>query len=157
MFWRRSSARYSGVSPAPQLQRAQGRRRPQPRHRGHLPLRPPAPRHRRAGQAAPLRAVGVPEYLLLDLPCPDTFYLFKIRGYRLGPDRRYQPIEPDAEGRLLSETTDLLFGVSPEGDRIEVFDARTGERLLSPREAEEAANKELERLRAGGSRIDCLG
>ncbi|MFY9822263.1 MAG: hypothetical protein WAM82_12850, partial [Thermoanaerobaculia bacterium] len=66
--------------------------------------------------------------------------------------RRYQQIEPDAQGRLLSETTELLFGVSAKGDRIEVFNARTGERLESPAEmeiarkaAEERATREAKR------------
>ncbi|MFY9822266.1 MAG: Uma2 family endonuclease, partial [Thermoanaerobaculia bacterium] len=59
--------------------------------------------------------------------------------------RRYQQIEPDAQGRLLSETTELLFGVSAKGDRIEVFNARTGERLESPAEVEIARKAAEER------------
>ena len=60
------------------------------------------------------------------------------RGYRLGRKRTYEPIQPDEMGRLLSETTLLLFGISAAGDRLEVFDARTVERLLDLDEAEDA-------------------
>jgi Uma2 family endonuclease len=83
--------------------------------------------------------LGIPEYLLVDPPRKKkkTRHRFEVKGYRLGADGRYREIEPDAEGRILSETTGLLFGVSPAGDRLEIFDARTGERLLTSREEEE--------------------
>ncbi len=114
--------------------------------------------------------VGIPEFLLVDMPRRATGYRFRIKGHRLSPERRYRPIEPDAQGFLLSETTQLRFGVSPTGDRVEVIDARTGERLLSEEEVrqahkaakeaaarEEAARKvaeaELERLRAEINRL----
>ncbi len=86
--------------------------------------------------------VGVPDYLLVEMPRRANGHRFHLKGYRLGPDGRYQPIEPDAEGRLLSETTGLRFGVSPEGDRLEVFDARTGERWLTSVEEEEGRKSE---------------
>ena len=100
--------------------------------------------------------IGVREYLLVDTPRRATAHRFRVRGYRLGPDGRYRPIEPDREGRLLSEATGLWFGVSPNGDRIEVFDALTGARLLTPQEAEEglkAAEAELARLRTEIERL----
>ncbi|MEA2601616.1 MAG: hypothetical protein QOF89_2608 [Acidobacteriota bacterium] len=81
--------------------------------------------------------VGIPEYLLVEPhPVPDTLrrHPIKIRhwiGYRLGPDGRYQTIEPDGQGRLGSETTGLLFGIAKDGG-FEVTDARTGEVLLNP-------------------------
>jgi colicin import membrane protein len=81
--------------------------------------------------------VGIPEYLLVYTPREETGHRFQIRGLRLDADGRYQPIAPDEEGCILSETTGLRFRVSPAGNRIEVFDARTGERLLSAREEEE--------------------
>jgi hypothetical protein len=58
--------------------------------------------------------VGVPEYLLVELPrrLPDRFGIF---GYRLDSAGTYQRIVPDAESGLLSETTGLWFGISPEG------------------------------------------
>lgn len=84
---------------------------------------------------------GIPEYVIFDSPSPRTRGRCRVRGLRL--DARggeYQEIVPDAEGRILSETTGLLFGVSPEGDRALLFDAVTGERLLT-------ASEELTRLK----------
>jgi Uma2 family endonuclease len=89
--------------------------------------------------------VGIPEYILVDPPRQANDHRFLLKGYRLDRLRRYQRIEPDAQGRLLSETTDLLFGVSTGGDRIEVFNARTGERLESPAEAVERAAHEAKK------------
>jgi hypothetical protein len=61
----------------------------------------------------------------------------------------------------------LRFGVSPQGDWVEIFDARTGERLLSSREVEaarkaeraarKAAEAKLERLRAEIERLKKSG
>lgn len=101
--------------------------------------------------------VGIPEYLLVDFPRRATGGRFRLKGHRLGPGRRYRAIEPDAEGRLLSETTGLRFGVSGDGQRIEIFDP-AGARLMTPVEilgkaaeeaiARQAAEAELARLRA---------
>jgi Uma2 family endonuclease len=111
--------------------------------------------------------VGIPEYLLVDPPRKGTGHRFRIRGLRLDAGGRYQPIAPDEEGFILSETTGLRFRASPEGKRIEIFDARTGERLLSAREevearkaaerARKAAEKELQRLRAEIERLKTSG
>jgi Uma2 family endonuclease len=108
------------------------------------------------GKVALYGRAGVREYLLVDTPRRATAHRFRIKGYRLSPDGSYRPIEPDRDGRLLSEATSLWFGVSPDGDRAEVFDAVTGARLLSPQEAEEglkAAEAELARLRAELERL----
>ena len=101
--------------------------------------------------------VGIPEYLMVEpYPVPETLrrHPIKIRhwiGYRLGRDGHYQTIEPDGEGRLLSETTGLLFGIA--ADRyFEVTDARTGKVLLNQsqlaaaqRATEERADQEAQR------------
>jgi Uma2 family endonuclease len=89
--------------------------------------------------------VGIPEYVLVDPPRQANDHRFLLKGYRLDRLRRYRRIEPDAQGRLLSETTELIFGVSAKGDQIEVFNARTGERLESPAELEERAALESKR------------
>jgi Uma2 family endonuclease len=85
--------------------------------------------------------LGVREYLLLDLPRRANRRRLGWRGYRLdgrlGGAPRYAPIEPDARGRLHSETTGLFFGADPTGTWAELTDARTGERLLSSVEEEE--------------------
>lgn len=118
--------------------------------------------------------VGIAEYLLVDLPRRATDHRVRIKGHRLGPEGRYRPIEPDAQGFLLSETTQLQFGASSAGDRVEVIDARTGKRLLGLLEldqahqaaeekaareeaARKAAEAELERLRAEIERLKKSG
>ena len=93
--------------------------------------------------------VGVHEYLLVDTPRRATAHRFRLRGYRLGADGCYREIQPNREGRLFSEATSLWFGVSPDGDRIEIFDAATGARLLTQQETE----AELARLRAEVERL----
>lgn len=99
---------------------------------------------------------GIAEYLLVDLPRRVGDRAFGLKGYRLAAaGRRYEPVEPDRQGRLLSRTLGLLFAVTPKGDGIDIFDAATGERLLSSAEtiqreaaARQAAEDELARLRA---------
>jgi Uma2 family endonuclease len=78
--------------------------------------------------------VGIPEYIILDPPTPATQDQLLLTGYRLGPDRRYRRIEPDGEGRLLSETTNLLFGAAEDGQTTRVVDAVTGKPILTARE-----------------------
>jgi Uma2 family endonuclease len=101
--------------------------------------------------------VGIPEYLILDPPTSATRDRLLLTGYRLGADRRYRRIEPDRDGRLLSETTNLLFGAAEDGRTVLVIDAATGERLLTSRQEEEArkaAESELARLRAELERLN---
>ena len=80
---------------------------------------------------------GIPEYLILDPPTSFTQGRLLLTGYRLGPKGRYKKIEPDGKGRLLSETTGLLFGVAEDGRTIRVFRAVSGEPLNTPLELEE--------------------
>jgi hypothetical protein len=105
---------------------------------------------------------GIPEYLILDPPTPFTKGRLLWTGYRLSTNGRYRRIAPDRDGRLLSETTGLLFGTDTDGKTLLIVDAQTGERLLEPgvqvaREAEarkaaeeraQEAETELARLRA---------
>lgn len=98
--------------------------------------------------------IGVREYLLHDLPRRANGWRVRWTGYRMDESGRYQPIEPDAQGRLVSETTGLFFGTNAAGDWAELIDAATGERLLSSLEeqegrlrAEEMLQQETERRR----------
>jgi Uma2 family endonuclease len=94
--------------------------------------------------------VGIPEYLVVDPPFPAKNPL-DLTGYRLGADRRYRRIEPDSQGRLHSETTQLLFALSEDCRTVRVGDAATGEWLLTGSEervARKAAEAEIARLRA---------
>jgi hypothetical protein len=82
--------------------------------------------------------VGIPEYVIVDPPARATQGRLLLTGYRLGADGRYRRIEPDVEGRLLSETTQLLFGVDQDGVSLVVIDGRTGRRLRTSSEVEAA-------------------
>jgi Uma2 family endonuclease len=85
------------------------------------------------------RAAGIPEYLIVDSPSGVTGLPFTLLGYRLDAAGRYQPIVPDAEGRFLSKTVGVWFQVSPDGQRIFLFEDPTGRRLLNLEEQEERA------------------
>jgi hypothetical protein len=71
--------------------------------------------------------------------------------HRLDSKGRYRLIEPDGEGRLLSETTGLLFGIAKDRALV-VFDARTGKRLLKPSEIAKAQEAAEERSRTSEER-----
>lgn len=99
---------------------------------------------------------GIPEYLILDPPRRKTGFRYQWTGYRLDPWGRYCPIDPDADGALLSETTGIRFTVSPRGDLILALDPATGKelqelisdaRLQREIEARKAAEAEVLRLR----------
>lgn len=92
--------------------------------------------------------VGIREYLLVNLPRPANGNRYELRGLRLSSERRYRPVRPDSQGRILSETTGLLFGVSSDGWQIDIFDAATGERLLTPEEEAERAQQAEQRAQA---------
>jgi hypothetical protein len=51
------------------------------------------------------RVLRIPEYFIYD---PRAAVL---EGYRLGPQRTYEPITPDTEGRIPSQQLGLLLGV----------------------------------------------
>ena len=85
---------------------------------------------------------GIPEYLIFDQPMTEDRSLL-ILGYELGFNGRYRLIVPDAQGRLLSKTTGLFFGVDDDGRTVVLTDAVTGERLMSSSE-ESAARKAAE-------------
>lgn len=53
-------------------------------------------------------------------------------------------MEPDAEGLLLSETTRLRFGVSPDGQDLVVIDEETGDPLLSEMAVAQQARRETQ-------------
>jgi Uma2 family endonuclease len=92
--------------------------------------------------------VGIPEYLLIDLPRRGNAFRLGIKGYRLNAKGRYAPIEPDAQGHLPCMAVRLRFFI--EGDRVRVIDDRTGQPLLysdeevARRKAEAVARKVAE-------------
>jgi Uma2 family endonuclease len=92
--------------------------------------------------------LGVREYILYDprFPGLETRYP-PLEGYRLGPNG-YEPLGRDAEGALLSGELGLRLVL--EQGLLQLYDPRTGERLLTPDErAEIAADRaEAEAARA---------
>jgi Uma2 family endonuclease len=102
---------------------------------------------------------GIPEYLIVEPFRVRGIPIRQWTGYRLGPDGRYGRIEPDGEGRLLSETTGLLFGIAEDSTFL-VIDTRTGERLLdlsqlaaAHKAAEERATQEAEARKTAEAEI----
>jgi len=87
-------------------------------------------------------AVGVRELLVVDFwPAKGPWRLY---GYRLEDSPYYREIEPDEEGGLTFETVGLRF-VVVDRERIDVYDAATGERLLTPEELKEYAETQAAR------------
>lgn len=82
--------------------------------------------------------IGVEEYILFD-PLGD-YLRPPLQGYRLLRGR-FQPIPLAEDGTLLSRTTGLRM--KPEGQRLRLIDAATGERILWAEETE-AAKREAE-------------
>lgn len=96
--------------------------------------------------------VGVREYVMVRPPrLKRGERHYRLRGYRLDASGQYRPIEPDAQGRLHAESVGLLFGASPDGESILVWDVATGEALRSPAEEVEARKAAEERARAAES------
>ena len=86
----------------------------------------------------------VPEYVILDPPSLSEDRC-RLTGYRLNASGRYEPIVPDADGRLLSRTTGLWL--VPAQRTVYLIDAATGEQLLSGDEEADRLRAELERLK----------
>jgi colicin import membrane protein len=104
---------------------------------------------------------GILEYVVVDSTRRDR--RFRLLGYRLDRSGRYRAIEPDDQGRILSETTGLWFQISPDGEQVLLFKAPTGEPLLAWEDEEKlrktaeeeaaAAKSELARLQAELERL----
>lgn len=93
---------------------------------------------------------GVPEYVIVDSTLKDPCY--RLLGYRLDHHGRYRPIAPDAEGRIFSETTGLWFQISPDGERVLVFEHPSGRRLLNLEETTDRLLATEEEARAAQER-----
>jgi len=76
--------------------------------------------------------LGVDEYFLFD---PFGDYLNpRLQGYRLVKGR-YQQAPLEADGSLLSRTTEILFRI--EGERLRLVEAATGQAILRDEEIRE--------------------
>jgi Uma2 family endonuclease len=89
---------------------------------------------------------GVAEYIIINPHSDDETLPFTLQGYRL-VGGRYREMTPDAEGRLLSQTTGIYFGLDKSRRRVLLTSAATGERLLTPEE-EKTARETAELLAA---------
>jgi len=91
--------------------------------------------------------LGIEELVLFD---PYGEYLRpRLQGYGLVRGR-YESIPMEEDGSLLSRTTSLRF--EPEGERLRLVDAVTGELILWPEELEAARRKEAAARRAAEAR-----
>jgi Uma2 family endonuclease len=83
---------------------------------------------------------GVTEYIIINphSTAPTPFY--EMLGYRLSSKGKYQPIEHDKLGRLLSQTTQIWFSI--EEERLRLKDALTGKWLFT------ASDEKTGRLKA---------
>jgi Uma2 family endonuclease len=80
--------------------------------------------------------LGIAEYILFD---PEKEYLTPpLQGYRLNEQGRYQPIELDRQGRLVSEQTGIAFSLN-DAHELLLHDMETGELLLTDAEEERQA------------------
>ncbi len=74
-----------------------------------------------------------------------------LQGYRLQGDD-YELIAPTASGSLICQTLNLELYL--ESDRLRLIDPATGERLLTPAEAQAARRREAERAEQEASRAN---
>lgn len=95
---------------------------------------------------------GISEYLIADSPRATPGRRYTLLGYRLDARGRYRPIEPDAQGRIFSKAAGLWFAVSPDRNRIFLFESPGGRRLLSADEMAAEARWEIEARRAAEER-----
>jgi Uma2 family endonuclease len=108
---------------------------------------PMSARIRRTDLETKVRAyerIGIFEYLIVDSRRWGAGRGYSLLGYRLDAGGRYQPIEANPEGRMLSEATGVWFQVSPERQRILLFEAATGRRLMDLSEWKAIAAREAE-------------
>lgn len=86
---------------------------------------------------------GVQEYFIIDPHSKTKKPSYEIKAYRL-QGNKYMPIKPDEQGCFLSKTTDVLFGVYDNKQRVRLKDSKTGEWLLTAPEEQEARLAEQE-------------
>lgn len=97
-------------------------------------------------------AVGIREMLIVDF-WPEDAGPWRLLGYRLEDSPYYQELEPDSEGGLTFETVGLRF-VAVDRERIDVYNAETGERLLTPDELRAYAESEATARADAEARIE---
>jgi Uma2 family endonuclease len=101
------------------------------------------------------RRAGIKEYLIVNPYHGDQRNHYHLTLYRL-VGRKYQQIEPDQEGCWLSETTGVFFGVSADKREVTLMVAETGEKLLTPREEQQARLQEQQARLEAEAKLQAL-
>lgn len=95
--------------------------------------------------------VGVPQYVIVDVPEKGELGAIQLFGFKAGA-RQYEPIVPDAKGRIWLETARLWIGV--EGERVVLVDEQ-GNLLPDYHELQAQKAQEMNaRLQAEKARAD---
>jgi Uma2 family endonuclease len=89
---------------------------------------------------------GIKEYLIVNPYGGDQHQDYHLTGYRL-VGLQYEPIEPDREGRLWSDSTGVFFGVSADNREI-LLTTANGEKLRTAKEEKQARVVAEERAKA---------
>ncbi len=95
------------------------------------------------------RKAGVSEYIIVDPGLKRGKVSYTVTGYRL-LGNRYVKMKSDSQGRIRSMTTNVLVGTAESNTRLVVYNALTGEEILSDdeRAEQEKARAEQEKARA---------
>ena len=104
-----------------------------------------SPRYRRADRERKVKEyarAGVEEYIILDRRPQRGELIDEVIGYRL-EEGSYVPITPDEEGRIYCQTLQMKIGLVQ--GKVKLWEAETGEPLLSSQEIEERAKQEAQR------------
>jgi Uma2 family endonuclease len=92
-----------------------------------------------AGKKALYESLGIEEYFLYD---PLALRSPQIQGFRLADDGRYQPVSPEPDGSLVSDTTGVTLRL--EGQLIRMVETATGRMFLRRSEVNAALKREKE-------------
>ena len=96
---------------------------------------------------------GIQEYIVINPHFDDETTVYELKGWRL-VNGQYQTMQPDAEGRLLSETTGVWFALTADQRDLLLTDATTGEKLLTAEEEYEARLRAESRAASEAQRAD---
>jgi Uma2 family endonuclease len=92
--------------------------------------------------------IGIKEYLLFD---PEARYLQPpLQGFRLVKGKSV-PIKPNADGSLTSK--ELGLRLLADGERVRLFDLKTGREVLTRKERAEAEKRRADALAAEVERL----
>ncbi len=91
------------------------------------------------------------EYIIVNPHAGEANPYYTLEAYRLVKGI-YQPVQADAQGRILSETTNMQFGV--ENEKLVLTDVATGKPLRTHRETEAARLAEQQQAEQEQQRVE---